>query len=123
MSKIVNLQADSWDEDVIEAEEEAVVVDFWHDMCSWCLRLNPIFEQLPDHFDNVRFFKFNVMDSNDNRELALNQGVMGTPTIKIFCNGRGVGEIVGFRNLETLIEEIRRIIDDKEICLKQSTPL
>jgi thioredoxin 1 len=121
--KVVEISAGDWDREVLRSEKP-VVVDFWHPMCGWCLRLNPIYEQLPERFgDSVKFVKVNVLQSQENQRLAISLGILGTPTLKLFCNGRAVGEIVGFRPLERLVEEIERLLERRDECLGHSTPL
>lgn len=121
--KVVEIQAGDWEREVLRSEKP-VVVDFWHPMCGWCLRLNPIYDQLPERFgDRVKFLKVNVLQSPENQRLALSLGILGTPTLKLICNGRFVGEIVGYRPMDRLIEEIERLLEKKEECLGQSTPL
>ncbi len=122
MSKVIELQAASWEREVSRAEEP-VVIDFWHQMCGWCLKLNPVFDQLPERFESVKFAKMNVLESTENRSLAMENGVMGTPTIKVFCEGRDIGEIIGFRTLEDLESDLREILDKRHNCLGKSTPL
>jgi len=122
MSKVIELQAEIWEKEVIKSETP-VVIDFWHQICGWCLKLNPIFDKLPEYFENVKFGKMNILDSDENRETAMNIGVMGTPTIKIFCKGRDIGEMVGFRPIERLVSDLKEILDHKDECLEQSTPL
>jgi len=123
MSKVMEIQADAWEGEVLKADKP-VVVDFWHHMCGWCLKLNPVYEQLPERFgDRVKFVKVNVLGSPENQRLAIGLGVLGTPTLKFFCDGRVVGEIVGYRPLEQLVEEIEEILAKKDECLEQSTPL
>lgn len=122
MSGVKELQADDWESEVMKAESP-VVVDFWHDMCGWCLKLNPIYEELPERFDNVKFGKMNILTSVENRSIAIKHGVMGTPTIKVFCQGRDIGEIIGFRNRDELIKDIKDILAKKEDCLSHSSPL
>ncbi len=122
MSKVIELQAAIWEKEVMKSEIP-VVIDFWHNMCGWCLKLNPIFDKLPEHFKNIKFGKMNILDSVENRETAMNNGVMGTPTIKIFCNGRDIGEMVGFRPLERLVSDLKEILNNKDECLAKSTPL
>jgi len=122
MAKVKEVEADTWEKEVLKAEDP-VVVDFWHHMCGWCLKLNPIFEQLPERFgDNVKFAKVNVLQSPENQKLAIGLGVLGTPTMKLFCEGRAVGEIVGFRPLERLVQEIEDLLKKRDECLEQSTP-
>jgi len=122
MSKVKDLQAKDWELEVLNAEGP-VVVDFWHNMCGWCLKLNPVFVQLPDRFDRAKFVKVNVLESTDNRRIAMDLGVMGTPTIKVFCEGRPIGEIVGFRSLDGLVKDLNGIFSRGDECLGQSTPL
>jgi thioredoxin 1 len=122
MSKVIELQAGSWEKEVSGAKGP-VVVDFWHQMCGWCLKLNPVFDQLPGRFASVKFAKMNVLESPENRSLAIENGVMGTPTIKVFCEGRDIGEIIGFRSLEELAGGLKAILLRKEDCLGKSTPI
>ena len=123
MSKVVEIQADAWEREVLKADRP-VVVDFWHHMCGWCNKLNPVYEQLPERFgDRVKFVKVNILESPENQRLAIGLGVLGTPTLKFFCDGRVVGEVVGYRPLDRLVEEIDEILKKKDECLEKSTPL
>jgi thioredoxin 1 len=123
MAKVKEIKADAWEKEVLKAEDP-VIVDFWHHMCGWCLKLNPIFEQLPEKFgDSVKFVKVNILQSPENQKLAIGLGVLGTPTMKLFCEGRAIGEIVGFRPLERLVQEIEDLLKKRDECLEQSTPL
>jgi len=65
----------------------------------------------------------NVLESEENRELAMDLGIMSTPTLIFFCEGRPLMSYVGF----VVEEELRRIIDDAlnryKSCLIQSTEL
>lgn len=123
MAKVKEIKADAWEKEVLKAENP-VMVDFWHHMCGWCLKLNPIFEQLPEKFgDSVKFVKVNVLQSPENQKLAIGFGVLGTPTMKLFCQGRAVGEIVGFRPLERLVQEVEDLLKKRDECLEQSTPI
>lgn len=122
-SKVVEISAGDWEREVLRSDRP-VVVDFWHPMCGWCLRLNPIYDQLPERFgERVKFVKVNILQSPENQRLALSLGILGTPTMKLICNGRVVGEIVGYRPLERLIGEIEGLLDKRDECLGQSTPL
>ena len=37
------INADDWDE-VVSKADRPVVVDYWHEQCSWCLKLSPIYD-------------------------------------------------------------------------------
>ena len=51
MSKVVEVDADAWEREVLQVEGP-VVVDFWHHMCGWCIKLNPVYEQLPERYSD-----------------------------------------------------------------------
>lgn len=123
MSKVVEVNSDTWEKEVLEADMP-VVVDFWHHMCGWCNKLNPVFDQLPERYGgSVKFAKVNILGSNENRGIAINLGILGTPTMKLFCFGRVIGEIIGFRPLDRLVKEIDEALEKKDECIEQSTPL
>lgn len=120
MTKEIN--ADTWDREMASAGEKPVVVDFWHEQCVWCQRLNPIYEELSSEYDKAIFAKLNVRAGQDNIQVAQRYGVMGTPTMKVFCEGREVGEIVGFMEKKSLRHELDNIVAHAEQCLEQSEP-
>jgi thioredoxin 1 len=122
MLGVTEIQASQWESEVVNVEGP-VVVDFWHHMCAWCQKLNPIFAQLPEAFLGVKFFKVNILESPENRKIAIDSGVMSTPTIKVFCEGRPIGDLVGFKSHEKLVHELNEILNQKDSCLDQSTPL
>ena len=120
---VVEVQASTWDKEVVKSDKP-VLVDFWHQMCSWCLKLNPVYEQLPEKFgERVKFAKVNVLQNPETQRLAVSLGVFGTPTMKLMCNGRAVGEIIGFKPIDRLVSEIEDLLKKKEECLAGSTPL
>ena len=47
---------------------------------------------------------------------------MGVPTLKFFCSGRSIGEIVGYLPEDKLKAEFDKIIANYKTCLAQSTP-
>ncbi len=122
MPDVIEIKASQWESEVVKAEGP-VVVDFWHQMCAWCKKLNPVFAQLPEAIPGVKFLKVNILESPENRKIAIDSGVMGTPTIKVFCEGRPIGELVGFKPLDKLVGALNEILNQKDSCLDQSTPL
>ncbi len=120
MKGIIDVTEKDWKEEVLDAELP-VVANFWGPACVWCKRLDPLYGEMADEFQGMlKFTKVNVAESP---QLAMGLGVMGTPTLKFFCRGRPVHEIVGFRPREQLREDIRRALDASQDCIKQSTPL
>jgi thioredoxin 1 len=122
MTGVSDIQASQWESEVVNIKGP-VVVDFWHHLCGWCQKLNPLFAQLPEAFAGVKFLKMNILESPENRKTAIDNGVMSTPTIKVFCEGRAIGELVGFKAYKKLVNELNGILNQKDSCLDQSTPL
>jgi thioredoxin 1 len=76
---------------------------------SWCLRLNPIFNEITEEYrGKIKFVKLNVLENPANQEIASNFGVMSTPTLLFLCSGRPVGQIVGLMSKE----DLERAMDD-----------
>lgn len=123
MANPINLEADKWDSEVNQSKLP-VLVDFWHDACIWCRRLEPFFNELSEEFsDQLKFAKLNTLSSEENNELAGKFGVMGTPTMILFCQGRPIQSLVGYRPKEALRDELKRMIETYNDCFRQQTPV
>ena len=117
---IKNIDAVDWESEVVK-QENPVVVDFWHDQCSWCLKLSPVLEGLAEEYPKAVFVKMNIYTSDENAHIANDFGVMGTPTLKVFCHGREIGEFVGFMQKEPLAKELESLLNRSTTCIKQSS--
>ncbi|MEM2111253.1 MAG: thioredoxin domain-containing protein [Candidatus Bathyarchaeia archaeon] len=123
MSIVSEVDVNNWEREVLKSDV-LTIVDFWHTNCPWCLRLNPIFDEVAEeHKDKAKFVKMNVLKTPENRELAISLGIMSTPTLVFFCNGRPVGATVGFVTKEQLKHIIDDILARHKECIKQSTEL
>ena len=70
-----------------------VVVDFYATWCGPCKMIAPILDQLSDEFaDTAKIVK---VDVDQEKEIAINYGVKGVPTLIIFKNGEIVDKAVG----------------------------
>lgn len=72
---------------------------------------------------NERFVKLNVLESSENRELATGNGVMGTPTLMFFCQGRPIGQTVSFMPEEDLRKVLEDMLERSKQCIRQSSDL
>jgi thioredoxin 1 len=119
----IDLDASSWASEV-EGSSVPLLVEFWHDGCVWCKRLEPFFNELAGEFaGKLKFAKLNILSDDRNLELAERFGVMGTPTLILFCRGRPLRSMVGYRPKEMLRREIQEMIDSYEDCFREHTPL
>ena len=118
---IFNLESKDWDEQVTRSRQ-LVLVDFWHDACVWCKRLDPELNAVAGDFQSkLKFAKLNIFSSDGNTEVGRKYGVMGTPTLLLFCNGRPVDSLVGYRPRDVLRRELREKLEKARDCFNQST--
>lgn len=123
MSGMAEIQWADWDR-AVQGSEVPVVVEFWHDKCPYCKKIEPAVKQLPSILgDKASIVRINVLGRRENRRLAISRGVMGTPTFKVYSCGREVGEVVGMETLEHLKEKVEAIVNGADKCLGGSTPL
>ena len=114
MNQVVEIPAEHFDREVKNADRP-VVIEFWIRSCSFCQKFKPIYEKLPAIFDGkVKFFAMNMFLSLENLKLAEGLGVEDTPTLKIFCRGKEVGEVIGYRPLDKVVDAIQEILETKE---------
>ena len=120
---VIEVNADNWKKEVLNSKN-LVLVDFWHERCIWCKRLEPIFSEIANEYEGkVKFAKLNVLATPENRQIAIDRGVMGTPTIGFYCEGRSVGTTVGFKTKEQLKQLVQEILEKHKECISKSTEL
>jgi thioredoxin 1 len=103
MSKPVAVTDDSFETDVIQADE-LVLVDFWAAWCGPCLMIAPILEEIADEYnDQVTLARIDV-DMNPRTPTQF--GVMGIPTLILFKNGEAVERITGYMPKDRLLAKL-----------------
>jgi thioredoxin len=123
MGTVLDANGGDWRQEVLNSNI-LTVVDFWHDRCPWCLRLNPIFNEVSEEYKSrIKFVKLNVLETQTNREIAIRHGIMSTPTLMFFCEGRPVGQALGFMPKEQLKKLIDDMLQKHRECIDQSTEL
>ena len=106
-TNIVNVDTESFARVVLEGSaQRAVLVDFWAEWCGPCRSLTPILERLAgEHAGRLILAKIN---SDEERDLALQFEVRSLPTVKLFRNGRVVDEFIGLQpesHIRAMLEE------------------
>ena len=120
---VVETNAVNWKEEVLESKD-LVIVEFWHPQCPYCRLIEPIYAELSEEYaGKLKFTIFNVLESPENQELAAKYGIMSTPTLKFFCQGKPVQDIVGLLTKDYLQQGVEFAIKKHRECAKKSTPL
>lgn len=108
-------------QDKVISSKKPVIVDFWAPWCPWCMKLMPIFEEVSKQYEGkLVFAKVNVEERED---IAQANDLMGIPVLKMFCDGRNVGELVGYMTKEKLVSELDKMLCTIPNCLSQSSSL
>jgi thioredoxin 1 len=109
-----------WDAVVLRSSEP-VLVKFWAPWCPWSKKMMTLFEHLSKLYEGrLRFARVNVEEEGD---LMSRYGVKSVPTLKLFWNGRPVGEIVGYQNGDMLKREIDLLLEAARVGIAQSSSL
>jgi thioredoxin 1 len=120
---IVDTGVADWQGEVLDAGRPVVVM-FWHEQCPYCRVLMPVFNELSHEYGGrLKFARFNVLESPENEALAARYGVMGTPTLMFFCQGRPVQDFVGALTRDYVKQGIEFALKKHQECAAKSTPL
>ena len=91
MGAVAEVDTSNWEQEVAMSTVPAVVY-FWHNQCPWDFRFTPIFDEAAQEYaGKMKFVKLNMLENPSNQEIASNYGVMSTPILVFFCNGRPIG--------------------------------
>ena len=104
MSDTIITLTDSTFDEVVNAQESPVVVDFWAEWCGPCRMIAPILDEIATEQDGkVTIGKLNV---DDNPGIAQRFGVMSIPTLLVFKDGQLDKRIVGAKGKAQLVAEL-----------------
>ncbi len=119
----VRVDAGNWNENVIKTED-LVLVEFYHDKCPWCQRLEPIYDDISDQYAGLlKFAKIDVLESEENKAIAIKYGLMGTPTLMFFCQGKPISTSTGFVDRNRLSSSIDDMLTRYSECIEKSTDI
>jgi len=105
MGHLPEVSGDQFEAEVVKAEQP-VLVDYWSPTCMPCRLLGPILEEVAQEVaGRVKVVQVNVAD---NMPLAISEGIMGVPTLKLYHRGKVVGEQVGLLPKAALLDFINQ---------------
>lgn len=93
MAKDVVEITDANFESEVKGSEIPVLVDFWAEWCGPCRMLAPIIEELASEYQGK--IKVGHLDTDSNRNTAVQFGINAIPTVILFQNGEIAKKWVG----------------------------
>ncbi|WP_437231001.1 thioredoxin [Planctomicrobium sp. SH661] len=92
-----NLQefSDATFQDDVLSSDQPVLVDFWAPWCGPCKMLTPTIEALAEKY--VGKVKVGKLNTDDNRQAAINYQINSIPTLIVFKGGKPVDRILGLQ--------------------------
>lgn len=109
MSTVLELNKSNFEAEVLKSGLPTLV-DFWAPWCMPCKMMAPILDNLANEMEGkIKVTKVNTEES-ENQDLAITYQIQSIPNMKLFKNGKVIGEFIGLRNLDTLKGEIENLI-------------
>ena len=107
MSNEIELTDANFEAEVIKSDLP-VLVDFWAPWCGPCRMVAPIVEEIAKEYDGK--LKVGKLNTDDNRQVASQFGIMSIPTLMIFKGGERKEAIIGVQPKQVLTEKIDMVI-------------
>ena len=89
----INVNEKTFQQEVLNSPKP-VLVDFWASWCGPCRAVGPIVEEIAAERPDIKVCKVNV---DEETELASQYGIMTSPTLMVFKDGKVVNQASGAR--------------------------
>ncbi len=91
-------------EEEVSRSEKPVLLDFWAEWCGPCRMLAPVVAEIAEEHPDLTVGKVNV---DEEPELAQAFGISSIPTLVALRDGKVVGQSVGVRPKEQILELLK----------------
>lgn len=91
----------NFNEEILNSKGLAIV-DCWAPWCGPCKMFGPVFEEVSNELKNIKFYKLNTEENNE--DILNDLGIMSIPTIILFKDGKELKRTMGFMDKDSLIE-------------------
>ena len=109
MSQAIDVTKANFEAEVLKAELPTLV-DFWAPWCMPCRMMAPILDELAVEMEGrIKIVKVDT-ENGENQGLAIQYQIQSIPNLKLFKDGKVIGEFIGLKNKEALKEEIEAIL-------------
>ena len=106
--KPINVTDADFESEVLKAEVP-VLVDFWAPWCGPCRMAGPVLDKIANEYNGkVKVCKVNV---EDQRQVAIDNGIMSIPTFNFYKNGELVDQMTGVT--DNYEDDIKKKLDSQ----------
>ncbi len=109
-TNVFNLNGEDEFAKEVRQSDLPVLVDFWAPWCAPCQMMAPTLNELSVLMEKE--LKVAKVDTEklENQKLAIEFRIQSIPNMKLFKDGKIIGEFIGLRDLDTIKKEIENII-------------
>lgn len=97
---LITVTKENFEAEIIKSGKIALI-DFWASWCGPCKMIAPIVEEVAEECSDIIVGKVNV---DEQPELANLFGITSIPTLAVVKDGKLVGQAVGYRQKEEILE-------------------
>jgi thioredoxin 1 len=97
---VLHITKENFENEVLKSDRP-VLLDFWASWCGPCRMVSPIIDEIAEETTDKKVCKINV---DEQPELAQAFGVMSIPTLVVMKDGEVVGQSVGVKSKEAILQ-------------------